>query len=458
VIRLIAQIASPETEGLEIFGDPEDPLAVSIMGLLNNYTPLFIVAFVVTLLATPLVRRAAMAANIVDRPDANRKAHRQPVPYLGGIAVFAGVLVAIGLSYFPFGGSDPAFRPLPLSIIVGMFAITFTGLADDMWGWHPRLKLAGQLVAAAALAIEDVGVRVTEGLLKPVLLDADHVLFALEGFQFTSGHVYYWVGTALIAVFVLGACNAANLLDGLDGLLSGTVAIIAAGLLAICILMALTAKNATGEPTIAGARIALCLALLGAVLGFLPHNFNPATIFLGDCGSLLLGYLCIVIILMLGDAGQTPLVFAGLIIFALPIMDTTLAIVRRKLSGRSMSDADDRHIHHQMLRALGGVRRAVVALYGISFIFALVGVSLALLLLLTEVRVLAIYAIAVVLFGFIGVMAFKSARRHELAGEAMRVNGRAEPMPSQPATAPPPKPSVRAESPAPTASSPSAHV
>jgi small basic protein len=102
------------------------------------------------------------------------------------------------------------------------------------------------------------------------------------------------------------------------------------------------------------AAMPLRLALLGGVLGFLPWNFNPAVIFLGDCGSLLIGYLLVVIILLLGEQGQTHLVFAGLIIFSLPIMDTSLAILRRKLAGVSMSQADANHIHHLAKRALGG--------------------------------------------------------------------------------------------------------
>ena len=166
-----------------------------------------------------------------------------------------------------------------------------------------------------------------------------------------------------------------------------------------------------GSDTLAGARIVLCLAVLGAVLGFIPHNFNPASIFLGDCGSHLLGYVCVVIILMFGESGETHLVFAGLIIFAVPIMDTMLAIIRRWLAGRPMSVGDDQHMHHQLKRALGGVQRAVFAMYAIAAVFAVVGVSLAALVKTTELRYRVVYAIAMVLFGFVGVIAVKTARR-----------------------------------------------
>ena len=423
---------------LEQMNDPVKPVDVlaangngdiagataSIMDLLNSYAPLFVVSFLITLLITPLIRRCAIAFDVIDHPDNHRKAHQWPVAYLGGMAVFIGVFATIATSYVWTDGVAATHDSVPLAVIVGMIAITFTGLADDIWGWDPRLKIAGQLVAAAALAIENIGVKVAMGMLSPIAEWLDPVLgsqnlafqIPLPGGMHVTLDLIYWTGTALIAIFVLGGCNAANLIDGLDGLLSGVVAIVAIGLLAISLLMALQdipEDLPSSAVLLTGPRLVLCLALLGAVLGFLPHNFNPASIFLGDAGSHLLGYLCVVIILMFGEFGQTHLVFAGLIIFALPIMDTTLAIIRRKLSGRSMSAADDQHIHHQLKRSLGGVKRAVFALYGITLAFMIVGVTLAALVMRTGLRVRVIYAIALVLFGFIGVIAIKMGRRQQ---------------------------------------------
>jgi UDP-GlcNAc:undecaprenyl-phosphate GlcNAc-1-phosphate transferase len=405
--------------------DEVEALSVSILDLLNSYAPIFVAAFVVALLSTPLIRRLALSANVTDHPDDERKVHRYPVAYLGGLAVFVALMVAIVMSYLLADAVASQYRHVPLAILLGMVAITVTGLADDLWGWHPRLKVAGQLVAAAALAYFDIGVRVAAGLLRPLALALEPVLgnsnfeVPLPGLEGASIDVVYWTGTAIIAVFVLGGCNAANLLDGLDGLLSGVVAIVALGLLCICVLMAQQPMPATADEfaSQAGARIVLCVALLGAVLGFLPHNFNPATIFLGDCGSHLLGFTCVVIILMLGEYGQTHLVFAGLIVFSVPIMDTTLAIIRRWLAGTPMSAADDEHLHHQLKRALG-VKRAVFAVYGIGFAFAVVGVTLAALVMLTQLRVRVVYAVALVLFGFIGVIAVKAARRKQLEAAA----------------------------------------
>ncbi|MHC4140631.1 MAG: MraY family glycosyltransferase [Planctomycetota bacterium] len=414
------------SEALESATRKLEAVPVSALDLLNSYAPVFVAAFVVALLATPLIRRLALYANVNDHPDDERKQHRYPVPYLGGLAVFLALIVAITFSYLSADGITAQHRYVPLAVVLGMVAIAFTGLADDVWGWHPRLKIAGQLVAAAALAYFEIGVWVARGLLQPLatwldpLLGSENLAFLvpLPGGGDVTIDVIYWTGTAIIAVFVLGGCNAANLLDGLDGLLSGVVAIVAVGLLCICVLMATHPLDppppwAIGLEPLAGARIVLCLALLGAVLGFLPHNFNPATIFLGDCGSHLLGYTCVAIILMLGEYGQTHLVFAGLIIFSVPIMDTTLAIIRRWLAGTPMSAADDEHMHHQLKRALG-VTRAVVAVYGIGLAFAVVGVTLAALVMLTQLRVRVVYAFALVLFGFIGVIAVKVARRKQL--------------------------------------------
>jgi UDP-GlcNAc:undecaprenyl-phosphate GlcNAc-1-phosphate transferase len=394
--------------------------ATSPVDLLNGYAHIFVAAFVVTLLITPIVAKIAQRCGVVDQPDFKRKAHAQPIAYLGGIAVLAGLMVAIGISYVVADDVPASFLPVPIAVVIGMVAITFTGLADDVWGWDPRLKIAGQLVAAAALAIENVGVNVAKGVLDPIF-GAGNLEFLLPTpVGNVSIDLVYWTGTALIAFFVLGGCNAANLIDGLDGLLSGVTGIVALGLLLISMLMISPAPAMLGfdEGVLDGSRIVLCLALLGAVLGFLPHNFKPASIFLGDCGSLLLGYMCVVIILMLGEKGDTHLVCAGLIVFAVPIIDTTLAIIRRKLAGTPMSAADDQHLHHQLKRALGGVRRAVLALYSLSFMFAVLGVTLAALVIKTQLRVRAIYAIAIVVFGMVGVVAVKAARRHQRAVEA----------------------------------------
>ena len=373
--------------------------------------PVLVISFLVTLLVTPLYRRLAFAFDIVDRPNDPRKIHAKATPYLGGLAVATGLLAGLILSY-PLSDQWPiGYRMVPIWIVVGMLIICLTGLLDDVTEFDSWIKVSGMLAAAAGLAVSNVGTRVAAGLLD--------WLFGIEQLYWTiplinmNMDITDLIGGGIIGIFVLGGCNATNLIDGLDGLLTGVTAIVAIGLLAISLVLidsitpidVLRLQQSIGTPaqafdegvTLAGVRVVLCLALLGATLGFLPHNFNPARIFLGDCGSLLLGYVCVVIILMLGEAGQTHLVLAGLIIFSIPIIDTLLAIVRRRIQGKSFWDPDAKHLHHILKRRLGGVKSAVLALYGLGFLFAMLGAGLGILQLLSEVRVLVIYLVFIVI-------------------------------------------------------------
>lgn len=415
------------------------------LSVFHGYIGVFAVAFLVTIIATPFMRKLAIRHGVIDRPSVSRKIHKMPVAYLGGVAVYlgimAGVLFAITQPFHQLvdfhvsasGAMDVPFNAV-VSVLLGMSVIMVCGLIDDVVGIDPRAKIAGMLFAAAALATQDVGTQVAAGFIRPVA-DVLHIpTVTLNGVS-TVGFtiplpgggipvdVIYWIGTAIIALFVLGACNASNLLDGLDGLLTGTTSIAAIGLLLVALAMAVNDDGGAGAGgpghNLDALRIVLCLALLGACLGFLPHNFNPATIFLGDAGSLMLGFVTIVVVLTLGNTGKTHFVLAGLIIYGLPIMDTTLAIVRRKISGKKVSDADDQHLHHMLRRALG-VKGAVFVLYGIGVAFAALGVAL------SEERGRVTYAITIVFAAFIGVTAFKVARRahFEEQAHAMAASGR----------------------------------
>ena len=204
--------------------------------LLNSYAPVFLIAFTITLLATPVVRKVAVRAGIIDLPDRQRKFHAYPVAYLGGLAVFLGVIGSLIAAIFVTRGDAAFLKVVPFSVIIGMVAIVGTGLADDIWKWDPRLKVAGQLIAAAALAIEDVGPRLAEGALKPMFGSPQSTLMSIGQVAIHNSELYYWVGTALVALFVIGGCNAANLIDGLDGLLSGTTSITAIGLLVVSLM------------------------------------------------------------------------------------------------------------------------------------------------------------------------------------------------------------------------------
>ncbi|HIN09305.1 MAG TPA: undecaprenyl/decaprenyl-phosphate alpha-N-acetylglucosaminyl 1-phosphate transferase [Phycisphaerales bacterium] len=345
------------------------------------------------------------------------------------------MVAGVGVSYTAWISSPVEFQHFPIVIFVGLITIGYTGLMDDVRGmWDPWWKVAGQLVAAAAMAQQGVGTRVAEGFLRGSGFSqefCDYTLFGSAQYLADPVTVTSVIGTVIIALFILGACNAANLIDGLDGLLSGTVAITCVGLIAISLMIAvsMTPENLSdienhlpidswmhsrgGGISLMGANIVLGLAVLGATVGFLVFNFNPATIFLGDAGSLLLGYLCIVMVLMLGEQGQTHIVVAGLIVFALPILDTLLAIIRRKLAGRPLSEPDSNHIHHIIKRRVVGVKKTVFVLYGISTVFCFLGVTLAWAHIAEEIRALVIYIVAFLIFGGICLLALRAARHHE---------------------------------------------
>jgi len=422
-----------------------EPEVISRVSIFQGYVWILLISFLTTLVATPIMRQLAVRNGVIDRPSEARKVHRMPIAYLGGAAVFLGLMAGIFWSYIGIfvpgmvdyhrikdvtdglagiDGLDP--RMVRPSIVLGMMAIVVVGLIDDVTGISPRVKLGGQLFAAAALAIDDVGVNVARGVMAPIgkffgnelltwqiplpmtipVLNTDQVHLDL----------IYWTGTAIIALFVLGACNASNLIDGLDGLLTGTTTICTAGLLVVALGLALVDDGPRDAQ-----RIVLCMALLGACLGFLPHNFNPATIFLGDAGSLLMGFMTIVIVLTLGDTGKTQLVLAGLIIYAIPLIDTALAIVRRKMAGKSISSADSDHLHHMLKRALG-VKGAVLVLYAIGIAFATLGVGIS----MGRARVT--YALTLIFVSYIAVTAIKIARKKQIEEQAAAYDAKAHAM------------------------------
>ena len=423
-------------ESLEINRAPQE----GWLSVFNGYIGVLVVAFLITLIVTPICRRLAISNGVVDAPKDPRKIHKYPIAYLGGLGVYLGIMGGIFFSYaavamgegagllkFHDGAAIDALTGLPLGvapwIIAGLTVIMVIGLLDDVTDLSPRVKIGGQLLAAAFLAYGDIGVNLAQGVLTPTLgalLNNPDLTWTFEfggtipliGDALTVD-IIYWTGTAVIAIFVLGACNASNLIDGLDGLLSGVTAIATFGLLAIALMMVFQ-ENARGDQD--ATRIILSMAVCGACLGFLPHNFNPATIFLGDCGSLLLGFATIVIVLTLGDTGRTDLVIAGLIVYSIPIIDTILAIVRRKMAGKKMSDPDSDHLHHMLKRALG-VKGAVLTLYCVGICFAVLGVLVA----ASGARMA--YTLALLFSAFLAVYSIKIAQIKQIQEHAARKLG-----------------------------------
>ena len=297
------------------------------------------VSFLLTLLITPFVRNGFRRLGIVDHPN-DRKLHRHPIPRVGGVAIVLAYAAAYGcllLAHFQAGakilhGLDFVLRLAPAALVI--FA---TGFIDDIWGLKPWQKLIGEV--GAALMAYWAGIRI----------------------QDFAGYVLaYWLQLPLTVVWLVACTNAVNLIDGVDGLATGI------GLFAACTtLFAGLLEN----------NIALTLAtapLVGCLLGFLRYNFNPATIFLGDCGSLLIGFLLGCYGVLWSEKAATILgMTAPLMALSIPLLDTSLAIARRFLRQRPVFTADRGHIHHRLLDRGLTPRKVALILYACSALGAM---------------------------------------------------------------------------------------
>ena len=308
-----------------------------------RYAFLFGVAGVLAAALTPLVRRLATRMGAMDRPGL-RKIHTVSVPRLGGVGVVAAGVLTIVLERTLAGGHIDLRAWMPMLIGGGLvFAV---GVADDVRPVAVPVKLAVQVVAAlVAIAF---GIRI------------DHV--TLFGTTWPLG----WLAAPVTLLWIVGLTNAFNLMDGLDGLAAG-LAIIAA---ATCAAIMIARGDVQGGM--------LLVTLLGATCGFLPYNFNPATIFLGDSGSLVVGHLLAVTAITGWQKGATALAVAvPLLIFALPIGETTLSTFRRarSLGLRAVFAADQQHMHYRLLGLGLSHRRVVLLLYGVSLSLSLLALA-----------------------------------------------------------------------------------
>lgn len=309
-------------------------------------TPLLLVsgAFVslaFALLVTPFVIRYAWSRQCLDRPDAKRKRHRLPTPTLGGVAIVLGSLAGgLYLAGLQLAVDLPIESP-PLGVWVGACIILGVGLFDDLRGLNPKAKFTLQLLVAY------------------LLLHAGYSI-DLSGFSFLGDDPYRLAlfSIPLTVVWIVGIINAVNLLDGLDGLASGVAMIAFAGLAAIFGM-----QGDVGTMTIG-------LLMIGALGGFLVYNFNPASIFMGDSGSLFLGYVLAAYSLDLtAHADPTVALLIPVVLLGIPILDTTVAIARRFLSGKAIFAPDHDHIHHRM-RQVFSHRGTVALLYCTALWFA----------------------------------------------------------------------------------------
>ena len=317
---------------------------------MRTYLILFTCSILTAFLLTPLVRRRAIAWGAMAIPDQGRHIHARPTPRLGGIAIYLAFLT--GLALVPLSGNlvaeiFSANLSRILALLIPATGMMLFGVYDDFRSASAPLKLAVQTVAATALFVS--GLRI-EAVSSPF-----------------GGHwdLPIWLSFLATAFWVALVTNAFNLIDGIDGL--------AAGASIFAFLSILIFSIAQGHPEIS----LLSVILIGAIMGFLRYNFNPATIFLGDSGSLFLGFMAAGLSLAGSQKGSTIVAIAiPLVSFGLPLTEAGLSLVRRFLSGAPLLAGDRGHIHHRLLDRGLTQRQAAILLYGVCGLFALFGLML----------------------------------------------------------------------------------
>lgn len=310
------------------------------------------VAFAVTYIMVPVSKRIAMRLGAIDYPG-NRRVNRTPIPRCGGIAIFVGFMATfllVSLLARTYGNCILDFvmeRDVNGFLLVGGIALMFVvGLVDDVRQLGPKVKFLWQIASCAIVFASGISFDVVANPFDGSLIP----LGVLDG--------------PLTVLYLLVFVNVTNLIDGLDGLAAGLVAIVAACLLALVI--------PSGSFTVS----AMCLGLIGACLAFLRYNFYPATVFMGDSGSLFLG-LIVGIISIMGVARTASLVLmlVPLVIAGVPVIDTASAVVRRILAHKHIDEADMGHVHHRLLNLGYSQRKAVLILYTCSAALGVAGVS-----------------------------------------------------------------------------------
>ena len=302
-----------------------------------------VVALVISFLSTPIVKSFAYNLGAIDVPKDERRMHKVPIPRMGGLAIFLGFIISVLL----FVEVDDQMK----GILLGSVIIVVMGIIDDITPLRASLKFVIQILAA--LIPVYYGVQIT----------------CISNPNLFSDNPYWnfgWLSIPITVIWIVGLTNAVNLIDGLDGLAIGVSSISALTMLAIAILVA--------EPQVA----VIMAALVGACIGFMPYNMNPAKIFMGDTGSTFLGYIlaCITIQGLFKFYAVISFVVPFLIL-GLPIFDTMFAIIRRISHGQNPMAPDRSHVHHRLIDMGLNQKQAVAVLYVISAILGLSAVVLA---------------------------------------------------------------------------------
>jgi UDP-GlcNAc:undecaprenyl-phosphate GlcNAc-1-phosphate transferase len=325
-------------------------------GSISHFWPVLPVSFVSALAATWLCHKIALKFGIVDKPDNSVKTHKEPIPYLGGIGIFIGFALGIAIS-IPYLRAEPYFDSALKwlgGICIGGVIACSTGLIDDISDIKPWHKILGQVLAGSALVAAGI---------RP---EPDYFTNSF-GYQVPAS-VNIFVGFIITMIFVLGATNSLNLLDGIDGLCASVTAVIAFGMLGLALLAEVQTTACFGNPV----RIIIALAVLGSICGFWPLNKNPARIFMGDSGSLFLGFVMAGLMMLFAAAGLK-WCLCSIMIFGLPILDTAVAFARRRFNKRPLFVADRGHIYDQMMDRGMSLNKTVAVCCGLAGVYVLIG-------------------------------------------------------------------------------------
>ena len=303
----------------------------------HNVFVIVIVTLLTSLILVPIIKKVAIHVNAMDEPNA-RKIHKVPMPRLGGLAIYLAFL----LGYMLYGEVSTQM----LSILIGGFLLILVGFIDDIKSVPARYKLVVQIIAATI-----------------VVLYGDLSFSEVSVFGYKIYFNEFWGSLASI-VFIVAITNAINLIDGMDGLAAGISSIY---FLTIAIIAFILNR-------IGGLDVIISLIMLGATLGFLVHNFPPAKIFMGDSGSLFLGFMISVIALLGYKVTTFTSLIVPIVILAIPIFDTIFAILRRLLKGQNIGVADKEHFHHQLLKMRYSQTKSILIIYAIDIAFAAVSI------------------------------------------------------------------------------------
>lgn len=338
------------------------------------------VVFVICLIITPIVIKFSKKFNLVDIPKDERRVHSKPMPRVGGIAIVISMLLGLGI-YYIITKNIPsiALNKKFFGYLLGGIVIFAMGLIDDIVNLKARYKFLFQL--AAAFIVYLFGIRIS-GIKIP--------------FIYTDIINFGWLDLPITLLWIIGITNAINLIDGLDGLAAGISAISATALLIIFITTSASLEA-----------IVITAVLVGATLGFLPYNFNPAKTFMGDVGSNYLGFtLATVSILGLAKGYTVLAIIVPIIALGVPIFDTLFAMIRRLLKGQPMLSPDGAHIHHRLLKRGFSQRQAVIFLYTVTSILCILAVTI----ISADIWKLIILIIAIIIFVVLALINFQKTK------------------------------------------------